>query len=56
MFQTFQTGLSDETYEWLRRILEQQNQKPYTLDDTKEIGDGLLDFFKLLLAFGASNK
>jgi|GEM_PF-2077994 len=49
MFQTFQTGISDETYEQLRQILVKQNGHAYTLQEAKEIGDGLIDFFNLLL-------
>lgn len=41
--------ISDEKYEELRRILERQNQKVYTLEEIKEIGNGLIDFFNLLL-------
>jgi hypothetical protein len=42
-------GISDETYEQLRRILEKQNGHAYNLEDAKEIGDGLIDFYNLLL-------
>lgn len=41
----FQIGISDETYEQLWQILEKQNGKSYTLEEAKEIGNGLLDFF-----------
>lgn len=41
--------ISDETYEQLRQILERQNRKSYTLQEAKEIGDGLLDFLSLLI-------
>jgi hypothetical protein len=51
MFQTFQTGISDETYEDLRRILEKQNRHAYTFEEAKEIGDGLVEFFALLERF-----
>jgi hypothetical protein len=49
MFQTFQTEISDETYERLQRILEKQNSHIYTLEEAKGIGDGLLDFCSLLI-------
>jgi hypothetical protein len=39
------TEISHETYEHLRRILEKQNSQSYSLEEAKEIGDGLLDFF-----------
>jgi hypothetical protein len=35
--------------EELRQILEKQNGRTYTPEKAKEIGDGLIDFFKLLL-------
>jgi hypothetical protein len=41
--------ISDETYERLRRILEEQNGHSYTPEEAKEIGNGLIDFFSLLL-------
>jgi len=49
MFQTFQTRISDETYQQLRQILESQNGHSYTLEEAKEIGDRLLEFYILLL-------
>jgi hypothetical protein len=41
--------ISVETYEELRQILERQNSKSYSLEEVKEIGGGLLDFYKLLI-------
>jgi hypothetical protein len=41
--------ISHETYEWLRQILEKQNGKSYSFEEAKEIGDGLIDFFSLLM-------
>ncbi len=41
--------ISDEMYEQLRQILEKQNGKTYTFDEAKEIGDGLIDFYALLI-------
>lgn len=41
--------ISDEKYEELRLILEKQSGRACTLEEAKEIGDGLLDFFTLLL-------
>ena len=40
--------ISDEKYEELRLILEKQNGRAYTLEEAKEIGDGLIDFYALL--------
>lgn len=40
--------ISNEMYEQLRRILEKQNGRSYTLDEAKEIGNGLVDLFNLL--------
>lgn len=45
------TKISDETYEELRQILESQNGCSYTLEEVKEIGDQLIDFFQLLIEF-----
>lgn len=42
-------GISDETYKELRRILEKQNGRSYSLEEVKEVGDGLLDFFNTLI-------
>lgn len=41
--------ISDETYERLRQILEKQNRRNYSFEEAKEIGDGLIDFYSLLL-------
>lgn len=41
--------ISDETYERLRQILEKQNGHTYALEEVKEIGDGVIDFFALLI-------
>jgi len=41
--------ISDEKYEELRLILEKQNGRDYTFDEAKEIGDGLIDFFNILI-------
>jgi len=42
--------ISDEMYEELRLILEGQNNGiVYTLEEAKEIGDELLDFYRLLM-------
>ncbi len=42
-------GISDEKYEELRLILENQNGRSYTFEEAKEIGDGFIDFFALLI-------
>jgi hypothetical protein len=41
--------ISDEAYEQLREILEKQNGRTYTLEEAKEIGDGFMDFYVLLI-------
>lgn len=46
--------ISDEMYEQLRKILEKQNGQTYTLEEAKEIGDGLIDFFDLLAELESS--
>lgn len=43
--------ISDETYEQLRQILETQNGRLYTFEETKEIGDGLMEFMAILASF-----
>lgn len=43
--------ISNERYEELRRILEKQNGRAYTFEEAKEIGDGLVDFYSLLMEF-----
>ena len=44
----FMFDITDEKYEELRLILEKQNGRAYTLEEAKEIGDGLIDFYALL--------
>lgn len=43
--------ISDEKYEELRLslILEKQNGRAYTLEEAKETGDELIDFYALLM-------
>lgn len=41
--------ISNEMYERLRQILEKQNERSYTFEETKEIGEGLIDFFNILI-------
>ncbi len=41
--------ISDEKYEELRAILGKQYVQAFTLEEAKEIGDGLVDFYRLLL-------
>ena len=48
-------NISNETYEQLRQILEKQNGKIYTPEEAKEIGDGLLDFYMLLIELDEKN-
>lgn len=49
-------GISDETYEQLQQILRRQNGKSYTLEEIKEIGNGLLEFLLLLIEIERSIK
>jgi len=44
--------IGDEKYEELRLILEKQNGRTYTLEEAKEIGDGLVDFLAHLMQIG----
>lgn len=41
--------ISDEMYEQLQQILEKENGRSYTFEETQEIGDELVDFFCLLI-------
>ncbi len=41
--------ISDQMYEELRQILEKQNDRAYTFEEAKEISDGHVDFYSLLL-------
>ena len=41
--------ISRRQYEELRQILERQNGRTYTFVEAKEIGDGLMEFFALLI-------
>jgi hypothetical protein len=41
--------ISDEAYEELQLILEKQYQQAFMLEEVKEIGDGLVGFFNLLI-------
>jgi hypothetical protein len=41
--------ISDEAYEELRLILEKHYEQTFTLEEAKEIGDGLVDFYDLLI-------
>jgi hypothetical protein len=43
------TEISNEMYERLRQILEKQNGRTYTFEEVKEIGNGLVDFYTLLM-------
>lgn len=40
--------ISDEAYEELQLILEKQYGQAFTLEEVKEIGDELVEFYKLL--------
>jgi hypothetical protein len=47
--------ISDATYERLRQILEKQNGHAYTIEEAKEIGDGLIDFYYLLIELNSES-
>lgn len=48
--------ISDETYRLLQQILARQNGKSYSLEEVKEIGDGLIDFYSLLIELETENE
>lgn len=41
--------ISNERYEELRGYLEVWLERPVTFEEAKEIGDGFIDFYQLLL-------
>lgn len=43
--------ISDETYRELQLILEKQYGQDFNIEEVKEIGDGLIDFYILLGRF-----
>ena len=43
------TKISDEAYEKLRLILEKRYKQSFTAEEAREIGDGLVDFYSLLI-------
>jgi hypothetical protein len=47
--------ISDEAYEELRFILERQYGQNFTPEDVKEIGDGLINFYGLILEIKNNN-
>jgi len=49
-------GISDETYRLLQQVLERQNGKFYSLEEVKEIGDGLINFYSMLIELEAENE
>lgn len=55
MFQAFQAGIRDETYLQLRQILERQYGQTFTIEEVKEISDGLLDYASLLTKLESEN-
>jgi hypothetical protein len=48
--------VSDERYEELRGYIEEWLKRPCTLEEAKEIGDGLVDFYELLMRLDAEAK
>lgn len=43
------SNIAEESYLKLKKILEKQNHTIYTMEEIKEIGDGLIEFFLLLM-------
>jgi len=43
--------ISDEKYEEFRLILEKQNERSYTFEEAKEMGDSLIDFYLIITEF-----
>lgn len=40
--------ISKESYLKLKKILEKQNHTTYTMEEIREIGDDLIEFYELL--------
>ena len=47
--------INDEAYEELRLILAKQYGQNFTSEDIKEIGDGLINFYGLILEIKNNN-
>ena len=48
--------ISSERYEELRGYLEVWLDRPVTLEEAKEIGDGFIDFYELLMRLDAEEE
>lgn len=48
--------ISNQMYEELREILEKQNGRAYTFEEAKEIGDGLIDFYRTLMELSSEEE
>lgn len=48
--------ISDEAYEELRLILEEQYGQAFANEEVKEIGDGLIDFYDSLMRLVIVNR
>jgi hypothetical protein len=48
--------ISDQAYEELRLILEKQYGQTFTIEEVREIGDGLLDFYAFLMKVGGEDE
>lgn len=47
--------ISNERYKELRGYLEAWLERAVTFEEAKEIGDGFIDFYELLLEFDEKN-
>lgn len=50
------TEISNERYKELRGYLEVWLERPVTFDEAKEIGDGFIDFYELLMRLDAEDE
>jgi hypothetical protein len=48
--------ISNEMYENLRQILEKKNERTYSFDEAKEIGNELVGFYTLFIELDESNE
>ncbi|HEX8762875.1 MAG TPA: hypothetical protein VF733_03905 [Candidatus Saccharimonadales bacterium] len=48
--------INNEAHEKLRLILEKQYGQPFALEEVREIGNELIDFYELLIRLGTENE
>lgn len=41
--------ISEESYQKLKKILEKENHRTYTMEEVREIGNDLIEFYEVLV-------